>query len=953
MAAITNIAARLNRSGTPIDYSDPSFREILATRCDPRVDNPVDVEFDYDAPSEIRMFDKRANKTIRAPLGTITACTFYLNDDETYAEFDIARRRSGSQVAAIVHVPTSDRDASNELFSLVQDVAAFVNVDPVNVVDENRYGMVLVDDDDETVNDDATYVRRQGEPIAASSGYGSYAAQAGAGSDMNGVRDLQNENAYGMQPDYGWNDAGFDDSFDDAADMTVVAQAPYDAMGNQRDVPPAGPADESGGMSFTEMFNRMPSNQPSDDSDLIDATLDNMAAGNEANLQDVLQTLIPDPTYSVEDGVDAAIDNIAPQPKEDERTDEGGLDLTNLIGDSLQMISDMKTPSIDDVDASMSASVINTAESDAEYAATQFDASSFDGAELEAELSKSAQKEIERIKSVRELAGRINMLQTELEKRLDGSENISALTGKIAELFEMNQQLKKGIESERRRVEHLTSERDEIQRQYDAQCAIVEQLERDYKNAMTVQQRAEKYIEDARKNVAKVIEEATAKVSAANETIDAAKLRYKEEHDRRLALERSTGQRIKQYADNEKAYKDRIGQLTTALQQANEQKAQAQDSAEECRVQMEEAFKQVEVAQDAENRAKQAQERMRVEQRALRVRIDSIGDDKSRAEQRLADVNSQLDESLRHTDELNSKIDQLEEQVSELKGERDGIIADRQQTEEKYGLMLTLLNDERSRSMNMLNTIGGILDSSRGRGWLNRREMADVRNEFESFMKWANENAETGFEQPFDASLVPVDRSEMPVPVQSSYVGFDPTADLDEPTGSFASMPTTDDALAETVPTVNGEPHRPSAMPSGVDGTQVITDIDPVDALVDDKAGITVDDTADAVADFDDDFSDFDEESFEASTAEFGKISDMPENAPTDGGDDFGDADDAAAVSDGDADVSEDADYDVISDNDSDVVTFDDEINWDDTDGDDDDVVEFDDFDDAEESKNE
>ena len=33
-------------------------------------------------------------------------------------------------------------------------------------------------------------------------------------------------------------------------------------------------------------------------------TLDNMAAGNEANLQDVLQTLIPNPTYSVEDGVD-------------------------------------------------------------------------------------------------------------------------------------------------------------------------------------------------------------------------------------------------------------------------------------------------------------------------------------------------------------------------------------------------------------------------------------------------------------------------------------------------------------------------------------------------------------------------------------------------------------------------------------------------------------------------
>lgn len=944
MAAITNIAARLNRSGTPIDYTDPSFRDILATRCDSMVDNPVDVEFDYDAPSEIRMFDRRANKTIRAPLDSIASCAFYLNDDETYAEFDIERKRSGSQVAAIIHVPTSDRDASNELFALVQDVASFVSIDPVNVVDENRYGMVLVDDDEEA-NTDAAADGYQGEPVIASNGYGSYAAQAGAVSDMNGVRDLQNENAYGMQPDYGWNDAGFDDSFDDAADMTVVAQAPYDAMGNQRDVPPAGPADENGGMSFTEMFNRMPSNQPSDDSDLIDATLDNMAAGNEANLQDVLQTLIPDPTYSVEDGVDAAIDNIAPQQKEDEKTDDGGLDLTNLIGDSLQMISDMKTPSIDDVDAAMSSGVIDTAESDAEYAATQFDASSFDGSELEAELSKSAQKEIERIKSVRELAGRINMLQTELEKRLDGSENISALTGKIAELFEMNQQLKKGIESERRRVEHLTSERDEIQRQYDAQCAIVEQLERDYKNAMTVQQRAEKYIEDARKNVAKVIEEATAKVSAANETIDAAKLRYKEEHDRRLALERSTGQRIKQYADNEKSYQERIGQLTASLQKANEQKAQAQESAEECRVQMEEAFKQIDVAKDAESRAKQAQERMRVEQRALRVRIDSIGDDKSRAEQRLADVNSQLDESLRHTDELNSKIDQLEDQVSELKGERDGIIADRQQTEEKYGLMLTLLNDERSRSMNMLNTIGGILDSSRGRGWLNRREMADVRNEFESFMKWVNENAETGFEQPFDASLMPVNRSEMPA--SASYVGYDPINDLDEPTDGFASIHATDDVLADTVPTVDGEPRRPSAMPGGLSDTQVITDIDTAGAMVDDTVA-DMEAAAEPVTDFDDDFSDFDDASLNGTTVEFGTISDMPETAPTDEIDGFdgdGGTDDAVNT-----DASEDADYEVISDGDSDVVTFDDEINWDDTDGGDE-VVEFDEFDDAEEKK--
>lgn len=944
MAAITNIAARLNRSGTPIDYTDPSFRDILATRCDSMVDNPVDVEFDYDAPSEIRMFDRRANKTIRAPLDSIASCAFYLNDDETYAEFDIERKRSGSQVAAIIHVPTSDRDASNELFALVQDVASFVSIDPVNVVDENRYGVVLVDDDEEA-NTDAATDGYQGEPVVASSGYGSYAAQAGAGSDMNGVRDLQNENAYGMQPDYGWNDAGFDDSFDDAADMTVVAQAPYDAMGNQRDVPPAGPADESGGMSFTEMFNRMPSNQPSDDSDLIDATLDNMAAGNEANLQDVLQTLIPDPTYSVEDGVDAAIDNIAPQPKEDEKTDEGGLDLTNLIGDSLQMISDMKTPSIDDVDASMSAGVIDTAESDAEYAATQFDASSFDGSELEAELSKSAQKEIERIKSVRELAGRINMLQTELEKRLDGSENISALTGKIAELFEMNQQLKKGIESERRRVEHLTSERDEVQRQYDAQCAIVEQLERDYKNAMTVQQRAEKYIEDARRNVARVIEEATAKVAAANETIDAAKLRYKEEHDKRLALERSTGQRIKQYADNEKSYQERIGQLTASLQKANEQKAQAQESAEECRVQMEEAFKQIDVAKDAESRAKQAQERMRVEQRALRVRIDSMGDDKTRAEQRLADVNSQLDESLLHADELNAKIDQLEDQVSELRGERDGIVADRRQTEEKYSLMLTLLNDERSRSMNMLNTIGGILESSRSRGWLNRREMADVRNEFESFMKWVNENAETGFEQPFDASLMPVNRSEMPA--SASYVGYDPTDDLDEPTDGFANIPATDDVLADTVPTVDGEPRRPSAMPGGLSDTQVITDIDTASAMVDDTVA-DMDAAAEPVTDFDDDFSDFDDASINGTDVEFGTISDMPETAPTDEIDGFdgdGGTDDAVNT-----DASEDADYEVISDGDSDVVTFDDEINWDDTDGGVE-VVEFDDFDDAEEKK--
>ena len=81
MAAITNIAARLNRSGTPIDYTDPSFRDILATRCDSMVDNPVDVEFDYDAPSEIRMFDRRANKTIRAPLDSIASFAFYLNDD--------------------------------------------------------------------------------------------------------------------------------------------------------------------------------------------------------------------------------------------------------------------------------------------------------------------------------------------------------------------------------------------------------------------------------------------------------------------------------------------------------------------------------------------------------------------------------------------------------------------------------------------------------------------------------------------------------------------------------------------------------------------------------------------------------------------------------------------------------------------------------------------------------
>ena len=743
MVDTNTLSTYFDYDSSPIDWSDGSFRDVVGARC-ADAGSVVGVRTAPESGCLYLVPDDGGGKPIRVVLASIVSCTFYLNDDVTCVELLVSDRTTRS---VLLFTETSNRDESNELFQLAQDVAGECGIKPMNIVDENSYGMVLIDDDEyeQQETTDNTY------DDAATTGSGDMWDWLGPIQE-NGATTVNNDGTMmgGFEPEYGgasgyapyqqvpdFSDADFgdtdfgefSDSFEDdfGADAGMTQPMPHNAL---RDAASAsGNLDSGDDAAMSDVGFEY---QPGQVNDAIDSLI--ASDGNEKSVDDVIDGLLPKPD---EISFDSIIDSLAPDSGSDSE-----LDVSEFMKSQMAKIDEIKPHDIVDIDGLSTSKVIDTSDGDSEYASFDFDPNEFDVTGLTDEINKKADEERQKARHAKELADRIKSLATAMEERLGEQTDTSFLTEKIARMHEYNKTLHEALDKERARIRQLTAERDQIQSQYDAQSAIAEQLERDIKSAAEEHLKAKQYIEDARQQVANIIAEATAKVNSANASTDAMRAKFTEEHDKRISLERTFGQKLQQFSESEKASQERIEQLTGELDAANQKVIDIQGTVNDMTAQMESAFKQADAAQSAEARAKRSEERTKTEMKALRIRLDAISDEKARLEAKVSSTETQLDTAMRHNEELNGELSRLNAEIDENAAMVDAANADYDVLNQKYQFTLGLYNEDRRRVTDIVSMIGSAVGAARARrGWISKRELADITEKFDEIRAYLNDNS--------------------------------------------------------------------------------------------------------------------------------------------------------------------------------------------------------------------
>lgn len=748
MVDTNTLSTYFDYDSSPIDWSDDSFRDVIGFRC-ADAGNVVGVRMDSESGCLYLVPDGDGGKPIRVIFASVASCTFYLNDDVTCVELLVSDRTTRS---VLLFTETSNRDASNELFQLAQDVAGECGIEPMNIVDENSYGMILIDDDeyaqqdaedefssDETFDDAVTTssgdmwdwlgpIQENGATTVNDNG----TMMAGFEPPYGGTSGYQ---AYQQAPDFSDADFGdadfseFEDSFDeDFSDTAGMTQPmPHNALHDA--------ADAAGGLGSGD-DGTMPEvpfgYQPGQVNDAIDSLI--AADGDERSVDDVIDGLLPKPE---EINFDSIVDNLAPSDASD-----SDLDVSEFMKSQMARIDEIKPHDIADISGLSTSKIIDTSDGDSEYAALDFDPSEFDATELTDEINKRSEEERKKARHAKELAEHIKRLAVTIEERLGEQADTAFLTQKIAKMHEYNKSLHDALDKERARIRQLTAERNQIQSQYDAQSAIAEQLERDIKSAAEEHLKAKQYIEDARQQVASIIAEATAKVNSANASTDAMRVKFTEEHDKRISLERTFGQKLQQFSDSEKASKERIEQLIRERDTANQKVIDVQNTVNEMTSQMEAAFKQADAAQAAEARAKRSEERTKTEMKALRIRLDAISDEKARLEAKVTSTETQLDTAMRHNEELNGELSRLNAEIDENAAMVDAANADYDELNQKYQFTLGLYNEDRRRVTDIVSMIGSAIGAARAkRGWIGKRELSDITEKLDDMLSYINDNA--------------------------------------------------------------------------------------------------------------------------------------------------------------------------------------------------------------------
>lgn len=214
-------------------------------------------------------------------------------------------------------------------------------------------------------------------------------------------------------------------------------------------------------------------------------------------------------------------------------------------------------------------------------------------------------------------------------------QKIVALSGMISELNERNINYKRSLFIMKKRYEEMKATVANGQRTIKVMKENYDDLSQEARFSKEAQHKAEKFVEDARKDVAKVLKESQARVDKMQESVDAAARIVADERERRMVAEHDRQETID-------SYRSRVAELET-------KHAKLDDLIADGTKRRDDAQK---VIDDAKRQLKQIQ--------------DNAYAEISREKKKTADVRKALEDTSSQLDAQNARVKQVEEQLNVL-----------------------------------------------------------------------------------------------------------------------------------------------------------------------------------------------------------------------------------------------------------------------------------------------
>ena len=275
-------------------------------------------------------------------------------------------------------------------------------------------------------------------------------------------------------------------------------------------------------------------------------------------------------------------------------------------------------------------------------------------------------------------------------------QKVVALSGMIATLNERNINYKRSLFIMKQRYEEMKATVANNQKTIKVMKANYDDLAQESRFSKEAQRKAEKFVADARADVAKVLKESQEQIDKMQESVDAAARIVSDERERRIAAERARQETIDNYRSRVAELDSKHAQLDDIIADGTKRRDEAQR-----------------VIDDAKAQLKQIQ--------------DNAYAEISREKQKAADIRKALEDTSSQLDAQNARVRHAEEQVNILKRQSE-------QRRQEYEARVDAVKTERDQ------TIASIRESC-------ATEIGAVKDSCESQIKRAKEAAKSQMDE--------------------------------------------------------------------------------------------------------------------------------------------------------------------------------------------------------------
>ena len=275
-------------------------------------------------------------------------------------------------------------------------------------------------------------------------------------------------------------------------------------------------------------------------------------------------------------------------------------------------------------------------------------------------------------------------------------QKVVALSGMIATLNERNINYKRSLFIMKQRYEEMKSTVTNLQKTIKVMKANYDDLAQESRFSKEAQRKAEKFVADARADVAKVLKESQEQIDKMQESVDAAARIVSDERERRAIAERARQETIDNYRSRVAELDSKHAKLDDLIADGTKRRDDAQR-----------------VIDDAKAQLKQIQ--------------DNAYAEISREKQKAADIRKALESTSSQLDTQNTRVRQAEEQVNVLKRQSE-------QRRKEYEARIASVKAERDQ------TVASVRESC-------ATEIGTVKDACEAQVKRAKEAAKSQIDE--------------------------------------------------------------------------------------------------------------------------------------------------------------------------------------------------------------